>query len=50
LHFFLACFLFHVTQPGRAALGLAVTAVGVPFFFVWRAYTRDVSVAAPPDA
>lgn len=26
-----------VTQPGRAALGLIVTAVGVPFFFVWRA-------------
>jgi len=39
-----------VTQPGRAALGLTVTAIGVPFFFVWRAYTRDVSVAAPPDA
>ena len=39
-----------VTQPGRAALGLAVTAVGVPFFFVWRAYARDVPVAAPPDA
>lgn len=38
-----------VTQPRRAALGLIVTAVGVPFFFVWRAYARDVSVAAPPD-
>ncbi len=26
-----------VTQPGRAALGLIVTVVGVPVFFVWRA-------------
>ncbi|HEX6814342.1 MAG TPA: amino acid permease [Gemmatimonadaceae bacterium] len=25
-----------VTQPGRAALGLIVTAVGVPVFFMWR--------------
>jgi len=43
-----------VTQPGRAAMGLIVTAVGVPFFFVWRA-TRDrgarvAPAAAPPDA
>lgn len=38
-----------VTQPGRAALGLTVTAVGVPFFFAWRAYARDVPVATPPD-
>lgn len=36
-----------VTQPGRAALGLIVTVVGVPVFFVWRARRR---LAPAPDA
>ena len=42
-----------VTQPGRAALGLTVTAVGVPFFFAWRAMRgrgpQSAAATAPPD-
>ena len=43
-----------VTQPRRAALGLIVTVIGVPVFFVWRA-RRDrtapggVAATPPPD-
>lgn len=43
-----------VTQPGRAALGLIVTVVGAPVFFVWRARRNETARArasvAPPDA
>lgn len=39
-----------VTQPGRAALGLIVTAVGVPFFFVWRARRADYEGSASPGS
>lgn len=39
-----------VTQPGRAALGLIVTIVGIPVFFVWRARRNAGRAAAPAAA
>lgn len=34
-----------VTQPGRAALGLIVTVIGAPVFFIWRARRGRVAAA-----
>jgi basic amino acid/polyamine antiporter, APA family len=35
-----------ITQPGRAAVGLAVVVLGAPAFFAWRARSRRRAVAA----
>ena len=40
-----------VTQPARAAMGLTVTLVGAPVFFIWRAQrTRAARVSARPES